>query len=111
MDTYFAPSNPVDADNISMKFGVSVDGGDIQQIDVITNSYTAGAWSDSTWSKGVQNNVHTITAELGNLAWGEHTIRIYAVDPALVLQKIVLYPDRKMPASYFGPPESYYTGK
>lgn len=111
MDTYFAPSNPVDADNISMKFGVSVDGGDIQQIDVITNSYTAGAWSDSTWSKGVQNNVHTITAELGNLAWGEHTIRIYALDPALVLQKIVLYPDRKMPASYFGPPESYYTGK
>lgn len=111
MDTYFAPSNPVDADNISMKFGVSVDGGDIQQIDVITNSYTAGAWSDSTWSKGVQNNVHTITAELGNLAWGEHTIRIYAVDPALVLQKIVLYSDSKLPASYFGPPESYYTGK
>lgn len=111
METYFAPSNPVDADHISMKFGVSVDGGEVQIVDTINSSYNAGAWSDSTWSNGVRNNVHTASVPLGNLTWGEHTIRIYAQDPALVLQKMVLYSSRRLPVSCLGAPESYYVGK
>lgn len=110
METYFAPSNPVDAEHISMKFGVSVDGGEVQTIDTIKPSYAAGAWSDSIWSNGVRNNVHTASVELGDLTWGTHTIRIYAQDPALVLQKMVLYSSRRLPVSCLGAPESYFVG-
>lgn len=66
-----------------------------------------GAWSDSIWSNGVCNNVHTASVELGDLEWGTHTIRIYAQDPALVLQKIVLYSSRRLPTSCLGAPERY----
>lgn len=111
METYFAPSNPVDADHISMKFGVSIDGGEVQVIDTIKSSYNAGAWSDSIWSNGVRNNVHTASVELGELEWGTHTIRIYAQDPALVLQKMVLYSSRRLPTSCLGAPESYFVGE
>lgn len=111
METTFAPSNPVNADHISMKFGVSIDGGEVQVVDTVTPSYNAGAWSDSTWSNGVRNNSHTAGVSLGRLAWGEHTVRIYAMDPALVLQKMVLYSSRRLPVSCLGAPESYYVGK
>ncbi len=111
METYFAPSNPVDADHISMKFGVSMDGGEVQMVDTIKPSYHAGAWSDSTWSNGVRNNIHTGSVEFGDLTWGTHTIRIYAQDPALVLQKMVLYSSRRLPVSCIGAPESYFVGK
>ncbi|HHT49029.1 MAG TPA: hypothetical protein GXZ98_07030 [Firmicutes bacterium] len=39
-------------------------------------------------------------------------LRIFAVSPGFVLEKLVIYPAGKQPAeSYLGPPESYYVGK
>ncbi|MCM2998496.1 MULTISPECIES: glycosyl hydrolase 115 family protein [Paenibacillus] len=40
---------------------------------------------------------------------GLNTLRIYAVSPSLVLERIVLYPQAsRLPESYLGPVESYY---
>ncbi|MDR1700760.1 MAG: glycosyl hydrolase 115 family protein [Lachnoclostridium sp.] len=112
MQTYFAPSNNVDRDNVTMKFGFSVDDGNILMSDTISPTYIAGTWRDSLWSNGVRNGVHTKQVSVGNLEEGEHTIRIYAVDPAIVLQKLVLFPaSNELKTSYFGPQESYYVGK
>ncbi len=109
MQTHIAPSNNVDWNNVTMKFGISVDGGDIMVTDTITPSYVAGTWRDSTWSNAVRNNIRTIDKSLGSLSKGEHTIRIYAIDPAVVIEKLIIYPDsNKLKNSYMGPKESYY---
>lgn len=110
LQSFLAPSNPVNSSNISMKYGISVDGGSAKVVDTISNSYIAGTWKDSLWSNGVRNNMHTLTSDIGQIGEGVHTIRIYAVDPALVFQKFLLYPSDKTPkSSYLGPQESYYT--
>ncbi|MDR1701023.1 MAG: glycosyl hydrolase 115 family protein, partial [Lachnoclostridium sp.] len=112
MQTYAVPSNNVDRDNVKKRFGVSVDGGTAAVEDFISSTYIAGTWRDSLWSNGVTNGIHTKTTDLGNLEKGVHTIRIYAMDASLALQKIVLHPtDKALKSSYFGPPESYYVGK
>lgn len=112
MLAYLAPSNHVDWNNVTMKYGISVDGGQMQSVDTISKSYVAGTWRDSLWSNGVKNGIHTKTFNLGELSAGIHKIRIYAMDPEIVLQKFVLYPTGKnLKSSYRGPGESYYVGK
>ena len=109
---WVAPSNNVDWDNVTMKYGVSVDGGEMQSVDTITEKYIAGPWRDSLWSNGVKNGIHTKTVNLGELSAGVHKIRIYSLDPEIVLQKLALYPtSNRLKSSYMGPSESYFTGK
>lgn len=109
---WVAPSNNVDWDNVTMKYGVSVDGGDMQSVDTITEKYIAGTWRDSLWSNGVKNGIHTKTVDLGELSAGVHKIRIYSLDPEIVLQKLALYPTtNRLKSSYMGPAESYFIGK
>ena len=112
MLAYIAPSNNVDRNQVTMKYGVSVDGEPMQSVDTITEKYIAGTWRDSLWSNGVKNGIHTSTVNLGELSEGVHTIRIYSLDPEIVLQKLVLYPTaRGLKNSYMGPGESWYVGK
>lgn len=127
LQTYVAPSNNVDWDKVTMKYGVSIDGGIIQQKDTMNGAkvsdirnpngsidgtkFVAGNYNSGPWSANVRDNIRLSTTE-HSLTAGVHTVRIYAVDPALVLQKLVLYPKNKaLPSSYFGPEESYYEGK
>lgn len=43
---------------------------------------------------------------------GINKLRIYAVSPGFVLEKLVIYPEGKQPAdSYLGPTETYYIVK
>ena len=112
MQTQIAPSNNVDWNNVTMRFAYSVDDAPLTEVDTITSKYIAGTWRDSTWSNGVRDNIRTITESLGNLSEGVHTIKIYAVDPAIVLEKLIIYPSTKtLKKSYLGPEESYYVGK
>lgn len=110
LQTHIAPSNNVDWNNVTMKFGVSIDGEEAVSVDTITPSYVAGTWRDSTWSNAVRNNIRTVNTSLGYLSEGVHTIRIYAKDPAVVLEKLIIYPDKKgLKSSYLGPAESYFS--
>lgn len=39
LQTHIAPSNNVDWNNVTMKFGYSIDGGSVKLLDSITSSY------------------------------------------------------------------------
>jgi len=60
------------------------------------------------WAQGVLNEVVTATAPLRASAAGAHILRVYMVDPGVVLDKIVLARGG-LPPSYLGPPETRTT--
>ena len=65
-------------------------------------------WKSESWSKGVLDQIHIAVCKL-SLQKGENRIRIYAKDPAVVLEKIVLWnPHVEIRDSYLGPVESAY---
>ncbi len=110
--TYTAPSNNVDWNQITLRYGISVDGGEITTVDTIDGeNFAAGdhKGNKNTWSQGVMENIRMASSNV-QLTKGTHTLRFYAKDPALVLEKIVVY-SGELKMSYFGPNESYYVGK
>lgn len=110
--TDIAPSNNVDWNRVTMKFGYQIDNGEINLADTIPSSYIAGTWRDSTWSNAVRNNIRSVRKTMGKLEKGVHTLRIYAVDPAIVVEKYIIYPSSsKLKTSYLGPEESFFKTK
>lgn len=66
---------------------------------------------DQNWAAGVLNNIRRHCSSI-NCKEGLNTLRIHAVSPGFVLEKLVIYPEGKKPAnSYLGPTETYYIGK
>ena len=57
------------------------------------------------WEKSVADGVKTLTTRLAIAKPGAHVLKFWAVDPGLVVQKIVVHTGRPRP-SYLGPPES-----
>ena len=57
------------------------------------------------WEKSVADGVKTLTTRHAIAKPGAHVLKFWAVDPGLVLQKIVVDTGGLRP-SYLGPPES-----
>lgn len=109
LTTYTAPSNNIDRDDVSIRYGLSVNGSAISVINTInSSSFSPGAYS-GTWTTDVKMNGRHTESKI-HLSGGVNTIRIYAVDPTFVLQKLVISED-SVKTSHFGPGESYYAGK
>jgi hypothetical protein len=94
----FAPDRGV-------RFAVSFDDQAPQIVEAIPQKYVAGD-SNRTWAETVRNSVRTVAAKLNVDKPGYHTLKFWMVDPAVVLQKIVIDTGGLKP-SYLGPPESY----
>lgn len=106
---YAAPSNNVDRDDVAIRYGVSVNGGSTEVVNMLDSSkFAAGEYSGS-WAGDVAANGRKKATSV-TLEAGVNTIRVYAVDPTLVLQKLVVS-EKDVLASHLGPEESYYTGK
>lgn len=109
LTVYTAPSNNMDRDDVSIRYGLSVNRGAVSVINTINSStFSPGAYS-GTWTADVEKNGRQTERNV-HLVSGVNTIRIYAVDPTLVLQKLVVSED-SVQTSHFGPGESYYAGK
>jgi hypothetical protein len=88
-----------------LRLAVSLDDQAPQIVEVVPQNYVAGD-RNRDWEESVKNSARTVKAALKVDKPGYHTLKVWMVDPAVVLQKIVVNMGGMKP-SYLGPPESY----
>jgi hypothetical protein len=94
----FDPTRPV-------RIAVSFDDAAPQIITVVPKGYTAGD-GNRDWEESVKNNVRKVKSKHILITAGAHRLKVWMVDPAVVVQKIVVDFGGVKP-SYLGPPESF----
>jgi hypothetical protein len=97
----FAPERGV-------RIGLSLDDEAPRIITVVPKGYIAGD-GNRDWEKVVKDSVRKVQTKHAVALPGSHTLRVWMVDPALVLQKIVVDCGGLKP-SFLGPPESRMCG-
>lgn len=83
-----APGNPVVKGN-PMAVGVSVNGGEIMTVETLDPGYEGGERSCRQWASGVLTQDHKKDFRFMAKA-GKNTIRIYAADPGVVVERLLL---------------------
>jgi len=87
-----------------IRYAIAVDDQAPQVVDLL------GGNAQANWSQSVVDQCRISTTQINIDKPGSHTLKIWMVDPGLVLQKIVAdFGGAKL--SYLGPPESYRVGK
>jgi len=90
-----------------MRFAVSVNDGAPQDVFAVSEQYYT-EWTCKEWGDGVLDHARTVTTEV-TLQKGRNDIYVYAGEPGVILEKLVLYSaKRELPESYLGPEESYW---
>jgi hypothetical protein len=84
-----------------LRFAVSVDDGPRTIVDALEHN------AQSDWAQAVSDGVKKVSIPITIAAPGYHTLKVWMVDPGVVLERIVLYHGRILP-SYLGPPESFH---
>lgn len=102
---YTAPTNNIDRRR-GLCYGISFDDQPVQIVDTFPKENDA-FYTSPLWSIGVMDNVRKTITKHQILEPGVHKLRFWMVDPAVVLQKIVIDTGGLKP-SYLGPPESYF---
>ena len=86
--------------------GYSVNVGAVQVVNTVHEENRPFFGSEQWYAEGFANVKLTEAVILCHA--GVNTLRFYAVSPAIILEKIVLWPDgTTLPESYLGPRESY----
>ena len=89
----------------ALRFVLGVDGAR-HLLTAVAADVNAGYPDDSRWAEPVLRNIRITSTDV-TLSQGVHQISIGAVDPNLLVERIVLYPTATPPpASYLGPPDS-----
>ena len=86
------------------KYGISFDDEPPQIIKMHAD------FSNRAWEKAVSDNMLEKISKHQIKQPGQHTLKFWMVDPAVVLQKIVIE-TKELKPSYLGPPESFMTGQ
>jgi hypothetical protein len=90
-----------------LKFAVSID----NQQPKIVNMHEGDTIPDwqypQWWNEAVGQNIRTYTTMHTISQPGNHTMKFWAVDPAIVLQRMVITRG-SLPETYLGPPESKF---
>lgn len=89
-----------------VRFAVSFDDEAPQILTVVPKGYTAGD-GNRDWEESVKDGVRKIKSKHAIATAGAHTFKVWMIDPAVVLQKIVVDCGGVKP-SYLGPPESFH---
>lgn len=91
-----------------VRLAVSFDNEIPRIVDVVPKGYTAGD-GNRDWEESVKDSVRKVKTKHTIPNRGAHTFKIWMVDPAVVVQKIVVDCGGLKP-SYLGPPESPFHG-
>ena len=83
-----------------LRFAVSFDEQPPQTIDALAHD------SLRDWEESVKDSVRTVTSKYSLAKPGYHILKVWMVDPGVVLQKLIVDLGGLKP-SYLGPPESY----
>ncbi|WJS96742.1 glycosyl hydrolase 115 family protein [Flavobacterium johnsoniae] len=101
VNAYFSPTINFKLGD-GLKYGISFDDEKPQIMNLNADA------SEKAWAESVANNIKIITSTHNIEKAGNHILKIYGIDPALVLQKIVIETEEgKVLESYLGPPESF----
>lgn len=84
-----------------LRFAVSIDDGPRTVVDVLEHN------TQNDWQQAVSDGVRKISTPLSIDNAGYHTLKVWMVDPGVVLERIVLSHGNLLP-SYLGPPESFH---
>ncbi|HEY3429932.1 MAG TPA: glycosyl hydrolase 115 family protein [Cyclobacteriaceae bacterium] len=98
INLYFSPT--LDFHNKSLRYAIAIDDEASQIINIQENRS-----NNATWGKWVANNIIIKTSNHKTSKPGKHTIKFWAIDAGIVLQKIVV-DTGGLKESYLGPPES-----
>ncbi len=92
-----------------IKLAVSFDKQEPQYITVVPDKYKVH-WSNPEWNETVLNQARHIQANVEISKPGQHTLKIWMIDPGVVVQKVIVNTGG-LKSSYLGPQESYNNAK
>jgi hypothetical protein len=84
-----------------LRFAVSVDDGPRTIVDELEHN------TQKDWEQAVSDGVRRVTVPLTIAKPGYHTLKIWSVDPGLVIERVIVSHGSLRP-SYLGPPESLH---
>jgi hypothetical protein len=91
-----------------LRVAVSFDDEAPKVVDILPANYNA-ANGNRDWEESVRNNARTVSTTHTLAGAGYHTLKVWMVDPAVVVQKIVVTTSSAARATtYLGPPESFH---
>ena len=89
-----------------LRYAVSIDDAPPQVVNMHADGSTRAGDSNRAWEQMVANNVNVSVSRHRVSAPGEHVLKVWMIDPGVVLQRIVVDAGGLKP-SYLGPPESW----
>ncbi|MCB9331957.1 MAG: glycosyl hydrolase 115 family protein [Lewinellaceae bacterium] len=109
LETYLSPTQNYQK-NDGLQFAIAIDDEEPQILNINENE-TKPDWQYATWwTESVANHIKKKTTLHKNLKAGVHTLKVWAMDPGVVIQKFVFDAGGLKP-SYLGPPESLFIEK
>jgi hypothetical protein len=88
-----------------VRIGVSFDEAAPELLTVVPKGYVAGD-GNRDWEESVKDSIRVVKSAHNLLVPGLHTLKVWMVDPGVVLQRIVVNTGG-LRHSYLGPPESF----
>jgi hypothetical protein len=88
------------ANSAGLHYAISIDDQNPRIINI-------NADESKTWNKDVSENIKIQACKFHITQRGRHVLKYWMVDPAVILQKIVIDTGNEKP-SYLGPPESFF---
>jgi Glycosyl hydrolase family 115/Gylcosyl hydrolase family 115 C-terminal domain len=102
VDIYLAPTQKFQP-GAGFRYGISFDDETPQLINVHAD------YSQTEWERSVKDSVRILTSKHLIGQTGYHVLKLWAIDPGLVIEKLVVNTGGVRP-SYLGPPESFRRG-
>jgi len=102
IETLWSPTWPL-VPGRGLRFGLAMDGDEPQVVDLHEDR------AHHLWQESVRTGVRAARTPYRVPAAGRHTLRIFGIDPAATLQKIIIDTGGLKP-SYLGPPQSSNAG-